>query len=99
MNKATVNQIGNKDAPKNSGNQLIAVIRKNAVSEIRVEVCAYKGRRHMDLRIWVDSDHGGERRPTKQGISCHPDRAQELRAALKKVIDLMPPEPGPELGV
>jgi len=78
-------------------NQLIAIIRKNAVSEIRVEA-SFEGRQHLDIRIWKDSDDGGERRPTKQGIFCPLDRVPELRAALKLVLERMPPEQRPELG-
>ena len=80
------------------GNQLIAVIRKNAESEIRVQICQYKGHHHLDIRVWTDDDDGGERRPTKQGIACQLERALELRAALKLVLDRMPPEELPGIG-
>ena len=101
MNQATTNQPGSEidqGEPEPGGDQLIAVIRKNIVSEIRVQICQYKGKRHLDIRVWADANDGGERRPTRQGIACQLERVQELRAALKLVLERMPPEQRPEIG-
>ena len=105
MTQSTVNQLGSELAetdqgkPENGGHQTIAVIRKNATSDIRILICEYKDRQHLDIRIWEDRDQGEGRRPTKSGIACRLDRIPELRAALKLVLERMPPEERPELGI
>ena len=69
------------------------------MSEIRVQVRCFKDFKYLDIRVWVDADDGNERRPTTKGITCQLERAQELRAALKLVLDKMPPEERPGLGI
>jgi hypothetical protein len=49
----------------------IVTIRKNANEEIRLELSRYNGHDLANVRVWADPrSGGGERIPTKAGISC-----------------------------
>jgi hypothetical protein len=63
----------------------IAVIRKNAAEEIRVELSEFHGHDLVNLRIWTDPrDGGAERIPTKAGICCRVALLPELIEALRQ---------------
>jgi hypothetical protein len=63
----------------------LAVIRKNAREEIRVELSGYKGYDLVNLRVWADPLHAGSGRiPTKAGIACNVALIPDLIAALRK---------------
>jgi len=64
----------------------LAVIRKNAREEIRVELSEYNGHDLLSLRVWADPAAGSSQRvPTKAGIACNvaliPDLIEALRRA------------------
>jgi Transcriptional Coactivator p15 (PC4) len=49
----------------------IAIIKKNAREEIRVELSEFNGHDLINIRVWADPrDSGSERIPTKAGIAC-----------------------------
>ncbi len=83
--------IGILSSPKSAQDRLtaqplngsVAVIRKNALEEIRVELSEYNGHDLINVHIWTDPrDGGGERIPTKAGICCRVALLPELIQAL-----------------
>ena len=63
----------------------LAVIRKNALEEIRVGLSEFNGHDLLNIRIWTEpGDGGAERIPTKAGICCNVRLLPELIDALQK---------------
>jgi hypothetical protein len=63
----------------------LAVIRKNALEEIRVGLAEFNGHDLINLRVWADPRNGGtERIPTKAGIACNVRLLPDLIDALQK---------------
>jgi hypothetical protein len=63
----------------------LAVIRKNALEEIRVGLSDFNGHDLLNIRIWAEPRNGGvERIPTKAGICCNVRLLPDLIAALQK---------------
>jgi Transcriptional Coactivator p15 (PC4) len=63
----------------------IAVIRKNAAEEIRVELSEFNGHDLINIRVWTDPrDGGAERIPTKAGVCCRVALLPELIEALRQ---------------
>jgi hypothetical protein len=63
----------------------IAVLRKNAMEEIRVELAEFNGYDLIHLRVWTEPRNGGsERIPTKAGIACRVTLLPDLIAALQQ---------------
>src|SRR5436305_11914263 len=72
-------------APVPEASGPIAVIRKNALEEIRVELSQFSGHDLLNVRIWADPRNGGvDRIPTKAGIACNVRLLPELIEALQK---------------
>jgi len=62
-----------------------AVIRKNALEEIRVEISELNGHDLVNIRVWAEPRNGGsERIPTKAGIACKVTLLPELIEALQQ---------------
>ena len=61
----------------------IAIIPKTSIDEIRVMWSEYKGRRYLDIRVYIDIDGKSERVPTKKGVTLRPDLIPELIKALE----------------
>ena len=63
----------------------LAVIRKNALEEIRVGLSEFNGHDLLNIRIWTDPRNGGsERIPTKAGIACRLALLPEIIEALQQ---------------
>lgn len=58
---------------------------KNAAEEVRVSLTEFKGHKLIDVRIYYEPEDGGERRPTKKGITVDVSLYPELKKALLKV--------------
>ena len=58
---------------------------KNASEEVRVSITEYKGHKLIDLRIYYEPDDGGDRRPTKKGITIDVGLYPELKKAMMKM--------------
>jgi hypothetical protein len=58
---------------------------KNATEEVRVSLTEYKGHKLIDLRIYYEPEDGGDRRPTKKGITIDVGLYPELKKAMLKV--------------
>jgi hypothetical protein len=58
---------------------------KNATEEVRVSLTEFKGHKLIDVRIYYEPEDGGERRPTKKGITVDVSLYPELKKALLKV--------------
>lgn len=58
---------------------------KNATEEVRVSLTEFKGHKLIDLRIYFEPEDGGERRPTKKGITVDVGLYPELKRALLKL--------------
>ena len=66
----------------------IAIIPKTSIDEIRVMWSEYKGRRYLDIRVYIDIDGKSERVPTKKGVTLRPDLIPELIKALESARSL-----------
>ena len=63
----------------------LAIIRKNALEEIRVGLSEFNGHDLLNIRIWTDPRNGGsERIPTKAGIACRVALLPEIIEALQQ---------------
>jgi hypothetical protein len=63
----------------------VAVIRKNALEEIRVEFSEFNGHDLINIRVWAEPRNGGtDRIPTKAGIACNVRLLPELIEALQQ---------------
>ena len=63
----------------------LAVIRKNALEEIRVGLSNFNGHDLLNVRIWAEPRNGGaDRIPTKAGICCAVRLIPELIGALRQ---------------
>ena len=49
--------------------EVVHQFTKNATEEVRASLTEYKGHKLIDLRIYYDPEDGGDRRPTKKGIT------------------------------
>ncbi len=58
---------------------------KNATEEVRVSLTEFKGHKLIDVRIYYEPEDGGERRPTKKGITIDVSLYPELKKALLQV--------------
>jgi|YNPNPStandDraft_1061719.scaffolds.fasta_scaffold04715_7 hypothetical protein len=58
---------------------------KNATEEVRVSLTEFKGHKLIDLRIYFEPEDGGDRRPTKKGITIDVGLYPELKRALLKL--------------
>ncbi len=65
--------------------QIVHQFAKNATEEVRVSLSEYKGHKLIDLRIYYEPEDGGDRRPTKKGITIDVGLYPELKKALLKV--------------
>ncbi|MGU3541033.1 transcriptional coactivator p15/PC4 family protein [Methylobacterium sp. A54F] len=62
----------------------IAIVTKNALEEVRVSLSTFNGYDLVDVRTFADFDgSGGEKRPTRKGISLKREKLGELIAALQ----------------
>lgn len=72
----------------NADPQLVAIIRKNSMEEVRVSLTSFNGHALFDVRTYADFDKaGGELRPTKKGISLSREKLPELIEALQRAAD------------
>jgi DNA segregation ATPase FtsK/SpoIIIE-like protein len=65
----------------------VAVIRKNALEEIRVGLSEFNGHDLLNIRVWAEPRNGGtgtDRIPTKAGIACNVRLLPELIEALRQ---------------
>jgi len=58
---------------------------KNATEEVRVSLTEFKGHKLIDLRIYYEPEDGGDRKPTKKGITIDVSLYPELKRALLRV--------------
>ena len=78
QNTSTESASARSDAP-------VAIIRKNALEEIRVGLSEFNGHDLANIRVWAEPRNGGtERIPTKAGIACNVRLLPELIEALHK---------------
>lgn len=61
---------------------VIATIGKNASQEVRVSLSEYRGHHNLDVRVYAPYGEGGERGPTKKGVSLKLSKIDELMDAL-----------------
>ncbi len=65
--------------------EVIHQFTKNATEEVRASLTEYKGHKLIDLRIYYDPEDGGDRRPTKKGITIDVSLYTELKKAMLKI--------------
>ena len=65
--------------------EILHQFTKNATEEVRASLTEYKGHKLIDLRIYYDPEDGGDRRPTKKGITIDVSLYPELKKAMLKI--------------
>lgn len=65
--------------------KIVHQFAKNATEEVRVSLTEFKGHKLIDLRIYFEPEDGGERRPTKKGITVDVGLYPEFKRALLKL--------------
>ncbi len=65
--------------------EIIHQFTKNATEEVRASITEYKGHKLIDFRIYYDPEDGGDRRPTKKGITIDVSLYPELKKAMMKI--------------
>ncbi len=63
-------------------NEVISQFTKNAVEEVRVSLTEYRGHKLIDLRVYYEPRDGGERLPSKKGLTISVELFPELKKAL-----------------
>ena len=66
-------------------NEVISQFTKNAVEEVRVSLTEYRGHKLIDLRVYYEPREGGERLPSKKGLTISVDLFPELKKALSEL--------------
>lgn len=69
--------------------QLIAIIPKNAIEAIHVQLRQYKGRNLIDIRVFYQDD-AGTWHPTRKGVCVTAELWPELRDALLQIDTHLP---------
>ena len=62
---------------------VIGQIQKTSTQDLRVALGTYKGRKFLDLRLYIPGD-AVERVPTKKGVTIPISKIAELRTLLEK---------------
>ena len=66
-------------------NQIVHEFMKNAFEKVRVELCKYKGKDLINVRIYFQADREkGEWKPTRKGITMDVELIDELKEAIEK---------------
>jgi hypothetical protein len=61
---------------------LVGDIEKSANERLKVSLNNYKGSDFIDIRVYFEADD--DWKPTKKGVTIHPDRLEELIQLLQK---------------
>ncbi|MBN2363626.1 transcriptional coactivator p15/PC4 family protein [candidate division WOR-3 bacterium] len=64
------------------------VIEKNSLEQIQIEMKEYKKKKYLDIRTYYQSD--GEWKPSKKGVTIHPenlDKLLEIITGIKEEYD------------
>ena len=64
--------------------KLISEFQKNAIEKVRIFLREYRGKKLVDIRIWVEREKG-ELIPTKKGLSLTIEKYPSLQEALKSL--------------
>ncbi len=67
-------------------NRLMATLRKSANDEIRVELCPFKGRYFLGMRIWSKGDDGKFHPSPTKGLTVSISHAQALKDAIDATL-------------
>lgn len=77
--KNSLNQKSRMDAMS----EIIATINKSDRDDIRVSLSDFKGKRYIDIRLFVETEKEEERIPTKKGVTFSVDLYPEFRKAVE----------------
>jgi len=69
-------------------NKLLYEFRKNSAEKVRVTETFFKGRKYIDIRIWLTGNNPanpGSEQPTKKGICLSVELLPRLVQALRTV--------------
>ena len=64
--------------------QLVRVIPKNSIEEVRVELINYRGHDLVGMRVYSDFTKSKEMLPTKKGLTMSVEKLPELIEALQE---------------
>ncbi len=65
---------------------VIGRITKNKREHIRVALGAFKGRRHVGVRVWFTDPVDGIEKPTGKGLNIRIDHLRDFAALVDKAI-------------
>jgi hypothetical protein len=66
-------------------NEVISVLPKNSVEEVRISLTKYHGHDLIDLRVYFSPEGGAEPVPTRKGICLNVAYIPDLIKALKEI--------------
>ncbi len=58
-------------------------IEKNALEQIQIEMKEYRKKKYLDIRTYYQSD--GEWKPSKKGVTIHPENLDKLIEIISNV--------------
>ena len=66
--------------------ETIAVIEKNGVEEVHIDLSEYRGHDLIGIRIWANYGSADEpKRPTKKGVTLKIEKLPELISVLQEI--------------
>ena len=65
--------------------KVFGTVEKGPFECIRAARSSYKGHEYLELRVYYE-DRDGEMKPTKRGVTFHPEALPELIAALQAML-------------
>lgn len=70
-------------------NEVITTIDKSDRDDIRVSLSDFKGKKYIDIRLFVETEEDKDRIPTKKGITFSIDLYPEFKRAIKTLEDTL----------
>lgn len=67
---------------------LVAELPRNQREAFRIMISRYQGRISIDVRVWFRTQHGGELRPSRRGVSLRLTEISDIRAGLREAKEL-----------
>ena len=61
---------------------LIGQFTKNATEEVRISLTEYRGHKLIDMRVYYEPREGGDRLPSKKGLTLAVDLYPELKKTM-----------------
>ena len=80
-----------------SNNQVVYEFTKNPMEKVRAELCNFRGKDILNLRVYFDAgDSTEDWRPTKKGLALSVSLIPELKKAVDKAHEVAKAQSEPE---